>query len=66
MNAVVLEDTDYQTVNASPRRVCRLQSDNCHPKIPVTDAVLPPEQMPSTAIDILLNATVEQEVLVLL
>ena len=62
----MLKDTVYQRVNASPITVCRFQSDDSQPRVPVIDAVLPPLQLPSTARDILLNATVEQEELVLL
>lgn len=62
----MLKDTVHQTVNPSPISVCRFQSHDCQPRVPVIDAVLPPLQMPSTAIDILLDATVEQEELVLL
>ena len=62
----MLKDTVYQKVNISPISVCRFQSDDCQPRVPVIDAVLSPLQLPSTARDILLNATVEQEKLVLL
>jgi hypothetical protein len=62
----VLKDTVHQKVNISQISVCRFQSDDCQPRLPVIDAVLPPLQLPSTARDILLNATVEQEELVLL
>ena len=66
MNAVELNGTFHHTASAGPISVFRFSSNDCAAHVPDIDAVLPPEQTPSTAIYILLRAQVEQEVLVLL